>query len=182
MPFTSCGNQTKSYPKIGQSSIFVHRFVWFFQCGWNAFNLSLPIHLFFTHESFYFGFYLFPIFHLRHSLCVEGSRLFLNKCCLPCMLAPSREIWIMISFALRMFIAFRPHLMMMFCLNSPLLAIPIVTLDKCKAWTRNMMAMHSARLRWLTSRMISTLLFEEFTTWAICNAEMMAIICFSKQM
>jgi hypothetical protein len=41
-----------------------------------------------------------------------------------------------------------------------------------------MMAMRGARLKQLTSRMISTLLFREHATWAICNAEMMVAISF----
>jgi hypothetical protein len=84
----------------------------------------------------------------------------------------------MTSFALRMFIAFQSNLMMMICLNFPLLLVPTVTLGRCKAWTRNMMAMHGARSRRLTSRTISTLLSEKFIAWAIYNAEMMVAIFF----
>ncbi len=47
----SYGDQARGCPKTSQSLIFVHRLVWFFQWGWNAFNLSLPIDLFSTHES-----------------------------------------------------------------------------------------------------------------------------------
>jgi hypothetical protein len=41
-----------------------------------------------------------------------------------------------------------------------------------------MMAMRGARLRWLTSIMISTLFFEKNVAWAICNARMMDEIFF----
>jgi hypothetical protein len=41
-----------------------------------------------------------------------------------------------------------------------------------------MVAMCGARLKWLTSRMISTLLFRKYATWAIYNARMMVIISF----
>ncbi len=34
----------------------------------------------------------------------------------------------------------------MICLNSPLLLVPTVTLGRCKAWIKNMMAIHGARL------------------------------------
>ncbi len=40
------------------------------------------------------------------------------------------------------------------------------------------MAMRGARLIQLTSRTISTLLFKVLGVWAICNAEMMAMIFF----
>ncbi len=43
--------------------------------------------------------------------------------------------------------------------NYPLLSIPIVNLIN-KEWIRSMMAMRGARLKQLTSRMISTLLFK----------------------
>jgi hypothetical protein len=54
----------------------------------------------------------------------------------------------------------------------------VFTLGRCREWTRNMMAMHGARLRWLTSNTISTLLFKERIAWSICNARMMVVICF----
>jgi hypothetical protein len=64
----------------------------------------------------------------------------------------------MISFSLIIFIAFQPHSMVMFCLNSPLLFVSMVIMIRCKEWTRNVMAMCGARLRQLTSITISTLL------------------------
>ncbi len=54
--------------------------------------------------------------------------------------------------------------------------VPSIILGKCKEWTENMMAIHGVRLRRLTSRTISTLLFGELIAWAICNVEMMAMI------
>jgi hypothetical protein len=83
MSLASCGDQTRGCSKTCQSSIFVHRFVGLVWWGWNAFNLSVLIDLFFTHESFYFSFCLFPLFHLRHSLFAKCSKLFLSNvvCC-----------------------------------------------------------------------------------------------------
>ncbi len=83
----------------------------------------------------------------------------------------------MINFTLRLFIAFKPHLMVIFCLNSSL-SIPRFSLTKCKEWTWSMTAMRGARLIQLTSRTISTLLFKGLSFWAICNAKMMATIFF----
>jgi hypothetical protein len=53
-----------------------------------------------------------------------------------------------------------------------------IILGKCKELTRNMVAMCGVRLRQLTSRMISILLFKELGAWAICNAKMMSMIFF----
>ncbi len=47
-----------------------------------------------------------------------------------------------------------------FYLNSPLLLVPMFTLVRYNEWTRNMMAMHGIRLKWLTSVMISTWTFK----------------------
>jgi hypothetical protein len=64
---------------------FVHRFMQFIRWRWNTFNFFLPIDLFSAHKSFYFDFCLFPIFHSRHSLYVECSRLSLgNVICFTC--------------------------------------------------------------------------------------------------
>ncbi len=156
-------------------SIFVHRFVRFFWWRWNAYNISLPIKIFFANELFSFCFYWFPIW--KDHLCwvlLSVSR----QCPLSHMLAPSWEIWTMIVFVLRLFLAFRPHLMVMFCLNSPLLLVLTVILIKCKEWIGNMMAMCCTRLKWLTSKMISTWTFKELVAWAICNAKMMLVISF----
>jgi hypothetical protein len=58
------------------------------------------------------------------------------------------------------------------------LLIPMVILVKCKELTRNMMAMHGTRLKRITSKTISTSIFEKLAAWAICNVEMMHAISF----
>jgi hypothetical protein len=50
-------------------------------------------------------------------------------------------------FVLNLFLAFQPHLTVMFYLNSPLSLILMVTLIKYNEWKKNMMAMHGTRLR-----------------------------------
>jgi hypothetical protein len=40
------------------------------------------------------------------------------------------------------------------------------------------MAMHGTRLKQITSRTISTLIFEKLVAWVICNVKMMLTISF----
>ncbi len=62
--------------------------------------------------------------------------------------------------------------------ESPPLLVPTVTQVKCKELIRNMMAMHGTRLKQITSRTISTLIFEKLVAWVICNVKMMLTISF----
>jgi len=60
----------------------------------------------------------------------------------------------------------------------PPLLVPMVTQVKCKELIRNMMAMHGTRLKQITSRTISTSIFEKLVAWVICNVKMMLMIFF----
>jgi hypothetical protein len=53
----------------------------------------------------------------------------------------------MIVFILKLFLAFQPHFNGDVLFELFPLVIPIVTLVKCKEWTRNMMAMRGIRLK-----------------------------------
>ncbi len=162
------------------SSIFVHRFVQFFQQGWNASKLSLPIKIFSAHESFYLCFFLFPVFHYRHP---SMGKLFVLSV-VDYFRAMSLAAHANSKLRDLNYDKFRIEIV---CWISTTIIgdvlfefSPVTNPSSHYRQMQRMDMKHDGhvRLKQLTSRTISTLLFKELGAWAICNAEMMFAISF----